>query len=113
LTIADVERADGAWNEISRGELDSVRDNLRKGNPTNRLENIALLHCDRAVKVLDREAARAVEAREAAAYPRETGHIATDQFEREAWERIRQARERREAEKERGKDRDGGRERDD
>ena len=52
------------------------------------------------------------QAREAAAYRKETGQIATNEFERSAWEKIRKARERREEEKKRGRDRDGGRERD-
>jgi hypothetical protein len=51
------------------------------------------------------------QAREAAAYSKETGLVAPNDFERRAWERIRQARQRREAEKERSKERDGGRER--
>jgi hypothetical protein len=50
--------------------------------------------------------------REAAAYRKETGQIATDEFERRAWERIREARQRREEERQRGRVRDAGRETD-
>lgn len=50
----------------------------------------------------------AVPSRPARPEPR---HTSSEEFQRRAWERIREARQRREEEKKRGKDRDPGRER--
>jgi len=62
------------------------------------------------------ERARAIrEGRDEAQFRKEaeqqTRQTLSDEFERRAWERIREARQRREDEKKRGKDRDPGRER--
>ena len=45
-------------------------------------------------------------------FRKEAGPTLSDEFERKAWEKIREAKQRREEEKKRGRDRDGGRERD-
>jgi hypothetical protein len=88
------------------GYLDREREQLR----TQQLEQTRALTEKHSRE--SQERARAIkEGRDVREVRRETGPAMRDEFERRAWEKIREAKKRNEDERKRGKDRDGGRER--